>query len=75
MLQNRKNKKNDEREKLTRIHKFCIEALNEFSVNHPRQLPEYESEKIQKVIDRIFNSELDFLEESPEVYYELYADE
>jgi hypothetical protein len=55
------DKKDLEIEKLIYYYKICKNALYEFSNNHPYQLAEYENEKINIVLKRLFNNEIDYL--------------
>jgi hypothetical protein len=60
-----------ELEKLKYYQLVCMDVLNEFSANHSYQLADYEKENIIKVIKRLFDGELDFLERSPCDYFDL----
>ena len=63
-----------ELDKLKYYQMVCMDALNEFSANNSYQLADYEKENIIKVIKRLFEGELDFLERSPKDYFDLYED-
>jgi hypothetical protein len=56
-------------------HEICNDTLNEFSNNHPYQLTTYEKEKIVDLLKRLFNGEIDYLENSPEDYFDLYEED
>ena len=66
---------NEETEKLNFYHQICIDSLNEFSINHPFQLQSYEKEKINALLNRMFDAELDYLNNSPEDYFDLYEED
>lgn len=66
------NKQSSELEKLKYYKLICKDALNEFSSNHTYQLADYEKENIIKILNRLFEGELDFLEKSPKDYFDLY---
>lgn len=68
------DKQSAEAEKLRFYQMACIDALDEFSLNHSYQLADYEKEKIIKVLARLFEGELDFLEKFPSDYFDLYED-
>ena len=63
-----------ELDKLKYYQLVCMDALNEFSANHPYQLADYEKENIIEVIKRLFEAELDFIERSPSDYFDLYEE-
>ena len=69
------DKQDAEIEKLKYYNEICNDALNEFSTNHPYQLAEYEKEKIVDLLKRLFNGEIDYLENSPEDYFDLYEED
>ena len=69
------DKQDAEIAKLSYYFNICNDALNDFSVNHPYQLAAYEKEKIITVLKRLFEGEIDYLERSPENYFDLYEDE
>ena len=69
------DKQDAEIEKLKYYHEICNDALNEFSNNHPYQLAEYEKEKIVDLLKRLFTGEIDYLENSPEDYFDLYEED
>jgi hypothetical protein len=69
------DKQDAEIEKLKYYHEICNDALNEFSNNHPFQLAEYEKEKIVDLLKRLFTGEIDYLENSPEDYFDLYEED
>jgi hypothetical protein len=62
-------------EKLKYYHEICNDALNEFSNNHHYQLATYEKEKIVDLLKRLFIGEIDYLENSPEDYFDLYEED
>ncbi len=66
------DKQSAEQDKLKYYQMLCRDALNEFSANNSYQLTEFEKENIIKVLDRLFEGELDFLERSPSDYFDLY---
>jgi hypothetical protein len=68
------DKQDAEIEKLKYYHEICNDALNEFSNNHPYQLATYEKEKIVDLLKRLFIGEIDYLENSPEDYFDLYEE-
>jgi len=72
---NVEDKQDSEIEKLKYYHQICTDALNNFSANHPYQLAVYEKEKIMIILNRLFESEIDFLEKSPEDYFNLYEED
>ena len=69
------DKQDAEIEKLKYYHEICNDALNEFSNNHPYQLATYEKEKIVDLLKRLFNGEIDYLENSPEDYFDIYEED
>jgi len=69
------DKQEAEIEKLKYYHEICNDALNEFSNNHPYQLATYEKEKIVDLLKRLFTGEIDYLENSPEDYFDLYEED
>ncbi len=69
------DKQDAEIEKLKYYHEICNDALNEFSTNHPYQLAEYEKDKIVDLLKRLFTGEIDYLENSPEDYFDLYEED
>lgn len=69
------DKQDAEIAKLSYYLNICNDALNEFSANHPYQLAAYEKEKIILILKRLFEGEIDYLESSPENYFDLYEDE
>ena len=69
------DKQDAEIEKLKYYHEICNDALNEFSNNHPYQLATYEKEKIVDLLKRLFTGEIDYLEKSPEDYFDLYEED
>ncbi|MCX6293960.1 MAG: hypothetical protein NT127_06670 [Sphingobacteriales bacterium] len=69
------DKQDAEIEKLKYYHEICNDALNEFSNNHPYQLAAYEKEKIIDLLKRLFTGEIDYLENSPEDYFDLYEED
>jgi hypothetical protein len=69
------DKQEAEIEKLKYYHEICNDALNEFSNNHPYQLATYEKEKIVDLLKRLFTSEIDYLENSPEDYFDIYQED
>lgn len=69
------DKQDAEIEKLRYYYQICNDALNDFSNNHPYQLAEYEKEKIVVILRRLFNGEIDYLEKSPEDYFDLYEED
>jgi hypothetical protein len=72
---NIEDKQDSEIEKLKYYHQICNDALNNFSVNHAYQLADYEKEKIMITLNRLFESEIDYLEKSPEDYFSLYEED
>jgi hypothetical protein len=62
-------------EKLRYYNQICNDALNDFSINHPYQLAEYEKQKIVVLLHRLFSGEIDYLEKSPEDYFSLYKED
>jgi hypothetical protein len=69
------DKQDAEIEKLKYYHEICNDALNEFSNNHPYQLATYEKEKIVDLLKRLFTGEIDYLENSPEDYFDIYEED
>ena len=69
------DKQEAEIEKLKYYHEICNDALNEFSNNHPYQLATYEKEKIVDLLKRLFTDEIDYLENSPEDYFDIYQED
>lgn len=69
------DKQDAEIEKLKYYHEICNDALNEFSNNHPYQLAAYEKEKIVDLLNRLFTGEIDYLENSPEDYFDIYEED
>ena len=69
------DKQDAEIEKLKYFFEICNDALNEFSNNHPYQLAIYEKEKIVDLLKRLFNGEIDYLEKSPEDYFDIYDED
>jgi len=69
------DKQEAEIEKLKYYHEICNDALNEFSNNHPYQLATYEKEKIVDLLKRLFTGEIDYLENSPEDYFDIYQED
>jgi hypothetical protein len=69
------DKQEAEIEKLKYYHEICNDALNEFSNNHPYQLATYEREKIVDLLKRLFTGEIDYLENSPEDYFDIYQED
>jgi hypothetical protein len=69
------DKQDAEIEKLKYYQKICNDALNEFSSNHTYQLASYEKEKIIDLLKRLFNGEIDYLQNSPEDYFDLYEED
>jgi hypothetical protein len=63
-----------ELDKLNYYQLVCMDVLNEFFANHSYQLADYEKENIIKVIKRLFEGEVGFLERSPIDYFDLYED-
>lgn len=55
----------NESETLMRYRELCIAVLDEYSVNNPNRLPDDEKKKIEDVIIRLFDSELDFINRYP----------
>lgn len=72
---NLEEKQESEIEKLNYYHQICNDALNNFSANYPYQLAVYEKEKIIITLNRFFASEIDYLEKSPEDYFNLYEED
>ena len=70
-----KEKVETELNKLMFYQQLCKEALNDFSENNPYQLTKQEKEKIELLLKRLFSSEIDYLNASPENYFDLYEDE
>ena len=68
------DKQSAEQEKLKYYQMICRDALNDFSANNSYQLANYEKENIIKVLNRLVEGELDFLERSPSDYFDLYED-
>ena len=68
------DKQSAEQEKLKYYQMICRDALNDFSANNSYLLANYEKENIIKVLNRLFEGELDFLERSPSDYFDLYED-
>ena len=68
------DKQSAEQEKLKYYQMISRDALNDFSANNSYQLANYEKENIIKVLNRLFEGELDFLERSPNDYFDLYED-
>lgn len=60
-----------ELDKLNYYQLVCMDVLNEFSANHSYQLADYEKENIIKVIKRLFEGDVGFLERSPKDYFDL----
>ena len=69
------DKQDAEIEKLKYYNEICNDALNEFSNNHPYQLATYEKEKIVDLLKRLFTGEIDYLENSPEDYFDIYEED
>jgi len=69
------DKQDAEINRLNYYFNICNDALNDYSANHPYQLAEYEKAKIITILKRLFEGEIDYLERSPEDYFELYEDE
>ena len=69
------DKQDAELNRLNYYFNICNDALNDFSANHPYQLAAYEKEKMITVLKRLFEGEIDYLERSPENYFDLYEDE
>lgn len=69
------DKQDAEIEKLKYYHEICNDALNEFSNSHPYQLATYEKEKIVDLLNRLFTGEIDYLENSPEDYFDIYEED
>lgn len=69
------DKQDGEIEKLKYYNEICNDALNEFSNNHPYQLATYEKEKIVDLLKRLFTGEIDYLENSPEDYFDIYEED
>ena len=61
--------------KLNFQQQLCFDALKEYSANHPAELAAFEREKIEKLLNRMFSAEKEFLHENPDDYFELYGDE
>ena len=61
--------------KLNFQKQLCFDALKEFSENHPAELMPFEKEKIEKLLDRMFIAEKDYLYDNPQDYVGLYGDE
>ncbi len=72
---NIEDKQEIEIEKLKYYYQICNDALSDFSANHPYQLAAFEKDNIAKVLDRLFNGEIDYLIQSPECYFELYEED
>ena len=62
-----------ETEKLKHFETICINALNEFSENHPDRIIASEKEKILLLLSRMFNAEFEFLIQNPNDYLQLYV--
>ena len=69
------DKQDAEIEKLKYYNEICNDALKEFSNNHPYQLASYEKDKIVDLLKRLFTGEIDYLENSPEDYFDLYEED
>lgn len=65
----------NELNKLNAQHEICLEALKEYATNNPFKLPSFEKEKIVKLLYRMFDSEIDFLVQNPDDYFEIYGEE
>lgn len=61
--------------KLNFQKQVCLDALNEYSTNHPSELVPFEKEKIETLLKRMFIAEKEFLCENPDDYFEIYGDE
>ena len=64
-----------ELDKLNCFHGIWVEALAEFAANHPLQVVPFEKERIRKILERMFDAEIDYLERNPDDYFEIYGDE
>jgi len=62
-------------DKLNFQKQICLDALSEYSANHPAELAPFEKEKIERLLNRMFVAEKEFLYENPGDYFELYDDE
>ena len=54
---------------------ICIDAINEYASNHTSGLVDFEKEKIENLLNRMFDAEMDFLQRNPEDYFEIYQEE
>jgi hypothetical protein len=68
-----KEKFKAEFQKLVNYRIICENALSQFAHNENNQLPEIERRKISEVLDRLFDSELEFLQSQPNDYFEIYS--
>ena len=58
--------------KLELQKQICIEALKEYSAYHPMKTQRFKNGEIEKLLQRLFDAEVDFLQRNPEDYFEIY---
>ena len=64
-----------EAERLESFKNICTEAVENYANLYPYQLPEQEAEKLINIIRRMFFAEIDYLQNNPDDYFDLYGEE
>ena len=64
-----------EAERLKAFRNICSEAVEYYANLYPYLLPEEEAEKLIKIVSRMFFAEIDYLQNNPDDYFDLYGEE
>lgn len=54
---------------------ICLEAVREYSIAHPMKTMRFRNNELETLLKRLFDAEMDYLEQNPEDYFEIYADD
>ena len=64
-----------ESKNLEKYERLCTLLIEHYAKNNRLKVNVYEERKIKKLLNRMFDNEIDYLQNEPEDYFELYGDD
>jgi hypothetical protein len=64
-----------ESENLKKYEKICSQLIAHYAKKNRPKINVFEERKIKRLLERMFENELDYLHNEPEDYFELYGDD
>ena len=64
-----------ESKNLVKYERLCTQLIEHYAKKNRLKVNVYEERKIKKLLNRMFDNEIDYLHNEPEDYFELYGDD